>query len=79
MTDTIKFKRYDTCDTPTAVLKLTRAGHYLWHLSRKSGLTVMQQEAISEALEILWKLKREVKTEIADRKKQQFKEWRARR
>ena len=76
MTENAKFKRYDTCDPALPVLKLTRAGHYLWRLRRKSGLTVGREIPFWEALEILWRLKRELKAEIADRKAEQFKKWR---
>jgi hypothetical protein len=59
--------RYDKRDPDPAVIKLTRAGHYLWLQVRKSllGSTVEQQKAILEPLEIIWEGKRKVKAELA--------------
>ena len=79
MIEKTRFKRYDKCDPSLPVLKLTRAGHYLWRLRRNSSLTVVQRARLEEALEILWQLKREVKAHIAQEKAEAFKAWRSKR
>lgn len=78
MANIARFKRYDKCDPALPVLKLTRAGHYLWRLRRKSGLPDMQSKALYEALEIIWRIKREVKEQIAEEKSLSYANWRAR-
>lgn len=67
--------KYDTCDVPRPVLKLVRVGHRLWHLRRKSGTPVHEIQAIDEALEVVWRLKRELKQEIAAKKSESWRLW----
>jgi hypothetical protein len=57
--------KYDRSDPDWRVLKLTRAGHHLWAEKRKAGRYLCQEQAIGEGLETLWRLKRELKAEIA--------------
>ena len=79
MIEKTRFKRYDKCDPSLPVLKLTRAVHYLWHLRRNSGLTVVEHDGLYEALEVLWRLKREVKAQIAQEKAEALRAWRSKR
>ncbi len=68
--------RYDKRDPDPQVIKLTRAGHYLWARlkNRKSPLPDEQRGLLYEALEILWRLKREIKDEMAERRSAQWQE-----
>jgi hypothetical protein len=54
----------DYCDPDWKVVKLTRAGHHLWSLIRKKGVDHHQERAFYEALETIWKVKRELKAKI---------------
>jgi hypothetical protein len=64
--------RYDRCDADWRVLKLVRVGHHIWHLRAKSRSTVERDGPILEALETVWRLKQELKAEIAEEKKRTF-------
>ena len=70
--------KYDRCDPDWRVLKLTRAGHHLWAEKRKAGRYLCQSEAIDEALETIWALKRELKVEVASDKAAESKKIKAR-
>ena len=59
-------RRNDTRDISPAELKLVRIGHLLW-LDRKKALKssdVQLVGAIDEALETVWRLKRELRAEL---------------
>jgi len=59
-------RRNDTRDTDPGELKLIRIGHLLW-LDRKKSLKsgdVAQVRAFDEALETVWKAKREKRAEL---------------
>jgi len=66
-------RRNDLRDLSPAELKLVRAGHFLW-LDRKKALKssdVQLVRAIDEALETVWRLKRELRQELkAERAKE---------
>lgn len=64
--------KYDRCDPDWRVAKLTRVGHHLWRLRRKSGLPVAEREAVDAALETIWAAKRELKAEITAQKKSRW-------
>lgn len=70
--------RYDKRDPDPQVIKLTRAGHYLLRQVRdpKLGTTHRQQEAISDALDILWACKRQIKAEMSAKRSE---EWQAKK
>jgi hypothetical protein len=59
-------RRNDTRDTHPAEVKLIRVGHLLW-LDRRKALKsgdVEQVRALDEALETVWKAKREKRAEL---------------
>jgi hypothetical protein len=66
-------RRNDTRDISPAELKLVRVGHLLW-LDRRKALKsgdVQQVRAVNEALETVWRLKRELRAELkAERAKE---------
>jgi hypothetical protein len=72
--------KYDKRDPDPRVIKLTRAGHYLWFRLRnaKLALPVSERVAILEALEIIWEAKRQVKAQIKARNAERFKSWQQR-
>ena len=61
--------RYDKSTPDRRIIKLTRAGHYLWSLRRKSATTGNERQAIDEALETIWAAKQQVKELIEQEKK----------
>lgn len=61
----VLMSKYDRCDPDHGITKLTRAGHHLWHLRRKKGVTADEEQAIDAALETIWQAKRERKSEVA--------------
>ena len=67
--------RYDKRHPDSQVLKLTRAGHYLWFQlkSAKLASTHKQETALSQALEIIWDTKRKLKAELATERSRAFK------
>ena len=73
--------RYDRRDPKAAEMKLVRAGHYLWRLRAnlvRTGAKGIDLQATDDAIEIIWKAKREVKAEIKARSEASFAKWRAR-
>lgn len=64
--------KYDRCDPDRRIVKLTRIGHHLWALRRKLAPTAQQDEGIDAALETVWRIKRELKAEIAREKSAKF-------
>jgi hypothetical protein len=58
--------KYDKRDPDPQVIRLTRAGHFLWLRlkNRKSPLPLEWRGPFSLALETIWRLKREVKAEL---------------
>lgn len=65
--------RYDRRDPDPTTLKLTRAGHHLWFQYKKSqdGRHPEQERAFSDALEIIYQAKKDVKASIAARIKEE--------
>lgn len=55
---------YDYRDPDWRVVRLTRAGHHLWALRRRKADMSIGKQAIDDALEAIWSLKRELKAEI---------------
>jgi hypothetical protein len=66
--------KYDKRDPDPQVIKLTRAGHYLWFQLKNANLapTHRQQMPILEALEIIWAAKRTLKAELAAKRTAEF-------
>lgn len=66
--------KYDKRDPDPQVVKLTRAGHYLWFQVKNAKLvpTHRQQQALYEALEIIWTTKAALKVELAERRRAAF-------
>lgn len=63
--------RYDRNDPDWRVVKLTRAGHYIWRLLRATSDTCLSKGALNAALETIWTAKRELKAAIAVERQQQ--------
>jgi hypothetical protein len=70
-----KFKRYDRADPDWRVLKLVSVSHHIWAMLPKLTTTVSEREAFLAALETIWRLKRELKEEIAIEKQRKFQEY----
>jgi hypothetical protein len=66
--------KYDKRDPDPQIVKLTRAGHYLWFQLQNANLTPThkQQTTILAALELIWRAKRTVKTELAAKRSAEF-------
>ena len=67
--------KYDRCDPDWRPLKLVRVAHHIWRLRSKLTDPIERDGDILEALETVWRLKRELKLEIAAEKSAQ---WQAR-
>lgn len=77
--------RYDRCDPPHQIVKLTRAGHHLWFQLKtlekgksRSERYPEQRTAILAALEIIWQLKREIKAALVSEKAEESRKIAAR-
>ncbi|MGC1599330.1 MAG: hypothetical protein WA757_03690 [Candidatus Acidiferrales bacterium] len=66
--------RYDRRDPDAQVVKLTRAGHYLWFQLHDAKLTPTheQQWALWAALAVIWDAKKTVKAEMAAKRQAEF-------
>lgn len=66
--------RYDKRDPDPQIVKLARAGHYLWFQLHDAKLTPTheQQQALWAALDIIWEAKRAVKAEMAAKRRAEF-------
>lgn len=71
--------KYDKRDPTRAEMLLTRAGHHLLYLRRKSRPPVYEERPFWEALETIWQAKREVKVEIRAKSVESFRKWKERR
>jgi hypothetical protein len=62
-----KRARYHYSDVAPSELKLIRVGHYLWKLYKvaRNGIDVGESEALSQALETVWAVKRKLRIELA--------------
>jgi hypothetical protein len=74
-------RRNDRHDADRAELKLVRVGHALWAIMKRdrarNGGYLPQSDPIWEALETVWKLKKEYRTELAARRQIESAELRA--
>ena len=62
-------QKHDRRDTTPAELRLIRVGHALWAIlrrdRRKNGVHVSEEQALYDAIEIIVRLKRELRDELA--------------
>jgi hypothetical protein len=59
--------RYDKRDVDARELKLIRVGHYLWREAKRAanGRPVSESGHIWEALQTVWQLKKQLRSELA--------------
>lgn len=66
--------KYDRSDPDWRVSKLVSISHHLWRLRAILTHPIDQDGPILEALETVWRLKRELKAEIAAEKSRKWQE-----
>jgi hypothetical protein len=71
---------YDYRDQSRAELLLVRAGQHLWVLAKKlrakNALPDSEGAVLSAALETIWEAKRNVRQELKEKRREEFKRWR---
>jgi hypothetical protein len=71
---------YDYRDQSRAELLLVRAGQHLWvlwkKLRAKNAITVSESDSICAALETIWEAKRNLRQELKEKRREEFKRWR---
>lgn len=77
-----KRQKYDYRDIDWRELKLIRVGHAIWSLYKreraKKGSTGIREQALLEACEIVWGLKKQLRAELKAERAASFAAWRSR-